>query len=205
MDWLYRTSTTQSIHTDASGHPYTKDVWEAHLLWGALVYQSARLVPDSSFSSGPPTNTSLPNPSPSTRKPITLAEKVAHEPHWLDVDRTGDSRAQSPDFPDSTEDNQEKKEITPSLSVGVLGYNVFGKGSKPQEGDTEKKARVAHESHWLDIDRVADSRAESPELREPAGGSEKREKEKENTVKEVMGSPLKKTVGSSPLADPKNH
>lgn len=214
LEWLYRTTTSQTTDTDAEGKAVTREVWEAKFLWGQIVYQSAKVAPSAPPSGGapassPPTSsavsptTSISTSSPSREasttkpgaptKPVTLADRVARESHWLDVDRTADSRAQSPDILDAAENVQRRR------SVGVLGYTLLGdtmqrgkqgEGREGKDGKGKGK-RERYESTWVDVDRTEDSRAESPEL-------------DEGEVAEAVGRSSGEKKGS-PLADPRNN
>ncbi|KLT41401.1 hypothetical protein CC85DRAFT_329134 [Cutaneotrichosporon oleaginosum] len=156
-DWLYHTAATHTTEVDAAGHPISKDTWEARVL-GQVVYRVTTQAEGDGEKATAKSGNEATKSSTETNgatKPTTLADKVAHETHWLDVDRTADSRADSP------EPEVRRGRVT---SVGVLGFNVWGKGEGKEE------------SHWLDVDRIADSRADSP-----VG---------EHETKKLVGSPL---------------
>ncbi|BEI80905.1 hypothetical protein CcaverHIS002_0200650 [Cutaneotrichosporon cavernicola] len=174
MDWLYSTSETQTTETDAAGNPYTTDTWEARVL-GQVVY---KVTTQGGLA-----------PAGDKPKPATLADGVATESHWLDVDRTADSRAETPEpglGPGRTVTN-----------VGVLGFNVWGSGNGGKERDKE--------SHWLDVDRIADSRAESPVLGEaspaiPTNSTSGPATAKTTKTTTLMSPAKKRELVGSPLA-----
>jgi hypothetical protein len=176
-DWLYRTSETHTTETDAAGKPYSKDTWEARVL-GQVVY---KVTTQSDAAPEPET----PLKTVPDKKPPTLADKIAHESHWLDIDRTADSRPESPDIP---EDHPRK--VT---NVGVLGFNIWG--SNGSGGKVMEK-----ESHWLDVDRIADSRAESPVQSEPATPTSPTMATTTGTPTSPMSPTKKREMVSSPLA-----
>ncbi|GMK56169.1 hypothetical protein CspeluHIS016_0300090 [Cutaneotrichosporon spelunceum] len=172
MDWLYSTSETQTAGTDASGKPCINDTWEARVL-GKVVYKITK-------QGGPSATPTIEKP-----KPATVAERVANESHWLDVDRTADSRTETPELDERTVTN-----------VGVLGFNVWGSGN----GD-EAKPMMEKESHWLDVDRIADSRAESPVLDDASPTASPTKSKLPNPASVTAMSPTKKReLVGSPLA-----